>query len=86
MRGASPLPLRYNFLNPLFHLSPQARLPLLLLAAALLSCSASSLPRVAGNGRIRNGALKRDVEKKEMDTHDGNVVQFEAGGPYYMYR
>ena len=21
-----------------------------------------------------------------MDAHDGTVVRFEAGGPYYMYR
>ena len=21
-----------------------------------------------------------------MDTHDGNIIQFAAGGPYYMYR
>jgi len=69
------------------------RLLLLLSAATALlssprSCSAASpsLLRVPGNGVIRNGALKRDVNGNEMDAHDGNIIQFEAGGPYYMYR
>ena len=87
-RGTSPPNLD---LLPLSSSLSQALLPpLFLLLATVLSssspCSASSALRVEGSGRIRNGALKRDREGREMDAHDGTVVRFEAGGPYYMYR
>lgn len=67
-------------MHPLSALS----LPALVL---LLSCAASSALafKTPGDGVIRNGALKRDVNGKEMDTHDGNIAQWAPGGPYYMY-
>ena len=79
-----PPPSKFNP-RLLFHSFPssQALLPLLLAATAILSCSAG---RVPGNGVIRNGALKRDVNGEEMDAHDGNVVQWAPGQAYYMYR
>ena len=67
-------------------LSLSQALPLLFLLAAAIFFSCCSCSRVAGKGVIRNGALKRDRYGAEMDTHDGNVVQFAPGGPFYMYR
>jgi hypothetical protein len=67
--------------------SPAALSLSALVLALLLSCAAA--PALAfktpGDGVIRNGALKRDVNGKEMDTHDGKIVQWAPGGPYYMY-
>jgi len=34
---------------------------------------------------ISNTEVRRDVTGVIMDTHDGNVVQFENGGLYWYY-
>lgn len=34
---------------------------------------------------ISNIQVRRDINGELMDTHDGNIEQWEAGGLYYSY-
>lgn len=56
----------------------------------MMTACADNLPTATATAvtttvTIDNTAPRRDVNGQWMDAHDGNIMQFTPGGPFYMY-